>query len=85
VLYRAAARAQGCEILPQHLALEARRPGLRRVRDLRAFDARSLLESHAGNVSAAARAASMPRTSFRALLVRGELQASRSSAASGKG
>lgn len=86
VLYRAAARAQGRDILPQDLALEARRPGLRRVRDQRVFDARSLLESHAGNVSAAARAASMPRTSFRALLMRGELQASRSGAGGlGKG
>lgn len=77
VLYRAAARAQGREILPQHLALAVPRPGLRRVRDLRSFDAQALLDSHSGNVSAAARAACMPRSSFRALLVRGELQASR--------
>jgi DNA-binding NtrC family response regulator len=77
VLYRAAARAQGREILPQHLALAPPRPGLRRVRDLRSFDARALLESHSGNVSAAARAACMPRSSFRALLVKGELAASR--------
>lgn len=75
VLYRAAALATGREILAQHLVLSVKLPGLRRVRDVAAFDAKALLESHAGNVSAAARAAHMPRTTFRALLVKSELGA----------
>jgi DNA-binding NtrC family response regulator len=81
VLYRAAALAPGREILAQHLALSVRAPGPRRVRDVAGLDAKALLESHAGNVSAAARAAHMPRTTFRALLVKSELgaQASRAS------
>jgi DNA-binding NtrC family response regulator len=73
VLYRAATQAGGREILPQHLALSVRLPGPRSVRDVGQFDARALLESHAGNVSAAARAARMPRTTFRALLNKNEL------------
>jgi DNA-binding NtrC family response regulator len=75
VLYRAAAQANGREISAQHLALSVRLPGPRRVRDIGRFDARALLESHDGNVSAAARAACMPRTTFRALLLRDELGA----------
>lgn len=72
VLYRAAALASGREILAQHLALSVRPPGPRRVRDIGQFDALALLESHAGNVSAAARAARLPRTTFRALLNKSE-------------
>jgi DNA-binding NtrC family response regulator len=68
VLYRAAAAASGREILPQHLILQAKSPGPRRVRDIGCFDAQALLDSHDGNVSAAARAARIPRTTFRALL-----------------
>jgi DNA-binding NtrC family response regulator len=79
VLYRAAAQASGREILAEHLALSVRLPGPRRVQDVGRFDARALLESHDGNVSAAARAARMPRTTFRALLMRSE----RGAAASG--
>jgi DNA-binding NtrC family response regulator len=70
VLYRAAAQASGPEISAQHLSLSIRLPGPRRVQDIGRFDARALLESHDGNVSAAARAARMPRTTFRALLGR---------------
>jgi hypothetical protein len=44
------------------------------VRDVGHFDAQALLLTHAGNVSAAARAASMPRTTFRSLLLKGDLQ-----------
>lgn len=73
VLYRAAALATGPEIMAQHLALSVRQVGPRRVRDVRQFDAEALLASHDGNVSAAARAARMPRTTFRALLTRSEL------------
>ncbi|HYP87448.1 MAG TPA: sigma 54-interacting transcriptional regulator [Polyangiaceae bacterium] len=76
VLYRAAALASGAEILAQHLALSAREVGPRRVRDCGGFDPQELLASHSGNVSAAARAARMPRTTFRALLLKGELEAS---------
>jgi DNA-binding NtrC family response regulator len=79
VLYRAAALASGTEILAQHLALSVRTPGPRRARqrlqDLARFDAKALLALHSGNVSAAARAAHMPRTTFRALLLRSELDA----------
>jgi DNA-binding NtrC family response regulator len=79
VLYRAAAQADGREILAQHLALSVRLPGPRRVQDIGRFDAQALLESHDGNVSAAARAARIPRTTFRALLIRSD----RGAAASG--
>jgi len=76
VLYRAAASASGAEILAQHLAVNARYVGPRRARGVGAFDAQALLASHAGNVSAAARAARIPRTTFRALLLKNELDAS---------
>jgi DNA-binding NtrC family response regulator len=72
VLYRAAALASGREILPQHLALSVRLPGPRRVQDIARFDAQALLETHDGNVSAAARAARMPRSTFRSLLLRSD-------------
>jgi transcriptional regulator of acetoin/glycerol metabolism len=75
VLYRAAALASGREILPQHLSLSARFAGPKRVRDIAQLDLQALLASHAGNVSAAARAASIPRTTFRSLLLKGELRA----------
>jgi DNA-binding NtrC family response regulator len=78
VLYRAAALAPGRDVHAQHLVLSSRGPGLRRVRDVGGFDARALLESHAGNVSAAARAARMPRTTFRALLLKGPPRGERS-------
>jgi DNA-binding NtrC family response regulator len=73
VLYRAAALASGNDILPQHLSLSMREVGPRRIRDCGHFDPQALLESHAGNVSAAARAARIPRTTFRALLLKNEL------------
>ena len=72
-LYRAAALATGPQILSQHLAFGQRLVGPRRVRDIANFDAQALLQSHEGNVSAAARAACMPRTTFRTLLLKGEL------------
>lgn len=82
-LYRAAALATGHQILAQHLAFGLRPVGPRRVRDIGNFDAQALLQSHEGNVSAAARAARMPRTTFRALLMKGELtQAARQRGAS---
>jgi DNA-binding NtrC family response regulator len=78
VLYRAAALASGREILAQHLALSVRAATPRLVRDAAGLDARALLARHSGNVSAAARAAHMPRTTFRALLVKSELGAATS-------
>jgi DNA-binding NtrC family response regulator len=74
VLYRAASLATGDEILPQHLSLGEREAGPRRVQDIGRFDPRALLAKHEGNVSAAARAAQMPRTTFRALLLKAELR-----------
>ncbi len=76
VLYRAAALASGAQIQAQHLALSVREVGPRRVRDIGRFDPQALLASHAGNVSAAARAARIPRTTFRALLIKRELEES---------
>ena len=74
VLYRAAALASGAQILAHHLSLSVRDAGPRRVRDSGRFDPQALLASHAGNVSAAARAARLPRTTFRALLLKRELE-----------
>ena len=83
-LYRGAALANGPQISAQHLAFAGRDGGPRRVRDVGSFDPKALLESHEGNVSAAARAARLPRTTFRALLVKNELtQSTRRSGASG--
>ena len=76
VLYRAAALASGPEILAQHLSLRATEVGPRRALPRPNVDVQALLASHAGNVSAAARAAGVPRTTFRALLLRNELEAS---------
>jgi len=67
-LYRAAALASGNQILAQHLSFGQREAGPRRVRDVGCFDAQALLASHEGNISAAARAARLPRTTFRTLL-----------------
>lgn len=77
VLYRAASLATGTQILPQHLALSVRDVGPRRVRDVGQMDPQALLASYSGNISAAARAAQLPRTTFRALLLKSELSSSR--------
>lgn len=71
-LYRAAALASGNQILAQHLSFDGREVGPRRVRDIGRFDAKELLANHEGNISAAARAARLPRTTFRALLLKNE-------------
>lgn len=74
VLYRAAARAEGDTIEPEHLDLSAEEPS-RAVVQLDGRKARQLLDEH-GSISAAARAAGIPRTTFRSLLERsGYLQA----------
>ncbi len=85
VLYRAAALASGAQILAQHLALSVRDVGPRRVRDSGRFDPQALLATHDGNVSAAARAARMPRTTFRALLLKRELEDSTRRTGSSRG
>ncbi len=67
VLYRAAALFPGEVIEPGHLEVPCDRP--RRARSLEARVARQLLQKH-GSVSAAARAAGVPRTTFRSVLER---------------
>ena len=80
VLYRAASASNDAEILPAHLTLHAREAGPSGVRDVGQMDPRALLARHSGNISAAARAARLPRTTFRALLTRCELSSSRKQA-----
>ena len=74
VLYRAAMLAKGPEIHACHVELpEMQAPasvGPRRG----AASARELLAEHAGNVSAAARAAGVPRSTFRSWLGRADVQ-----------
>jgi len=57
VLYRAAATSPGREIRPEHLELQPPRSAHRPMQSLSVEDAATLLRRHAGNVSAAARAA----------------------------
>ena len=70
VLYRAAMRAPGEDIQELHVELpEARAAAPKSAREApeRAFE---LLEAHGGNVSAAARAAGVPRSTYRSWLAR---------------
>ncbi len=70
VLYRAAVVAEGVTIEPRHVDLPARnRVGSKRT-SVSPAQARELLEDNGGNISAAARAARVPRTTFRAWLER---------------
>jgi DNA-binding NtrC family response regulator len=66
VLYRAAATSPGSEIRPEHLELHPPRSAHRPMQSLSVEDAATLLRRHAGNVSAAARAAGVARSTFRA-------------------
>jgi transposase-like protein len=70
VLYRSAVAAPGAEIDASHVALpedaRGQAPAMRRAPER----AEELLAEHRGNVSAAARAAGVPRSTFRAWLVR---------------
>lgn len=70
VLYRAAARAPGPEIDAVYVSIPAPRvkAGPAKAYAVRKEDAVELLQRHNGNVSAAARAARVPRTTFRAWL-----------------
>ena len=69
VLYRAAARADGHWIEARHLDFGARGQP-RRATMLSAADALRLVERYDGNVSAAARAVSVPRSTLRSWLAR---------------
>ena len=63
ILYRAAMSAPGRELEAEHLSLPAEEAPRPRTGPA---EARALLEHHGGNVSAAARAAGVPRSTFRA-------------------
>lgn len=65
VLYRAAMRSPDLEIRAEHLVLPASGPSVARANPRQAHE---LLEQHRGNASAAARAAGVPRSTFRAWL-----------------
>lgn len=68
VLYRAAVCAEGREIDARQIDIRRPQSVAGRSAQLAASDVRALLERHRGNVSAAARAARVPRSTFRAWL-----------------
>lgn len=70
VLYRAAAAAPGVEIDVRHVTLALALPTRKKPRALEAEEAQALLNEHGGNVSASARAAGVPRSTFRSWLER---------------
>ncbi|MGC4089572.1 MAG: sigma 54-interacting transcriptional regulator [Polyangiaceae bacterium] len=70
VLYRAAMLSPERDIQSEHVRLGSGRPPPRTA-SLGAEEAQSLLSEHAGNISRAARAAGVPRSTFRAWLARG--------------
>jgi transcriptional regulator with GAF, ATPase, and Fis domain len=69
IIYRAAASTQGREIRPEDVESALPRSYPARAEDS-ALDARRVLEAHRGNVSAAARSARVPRSTFRSWLKR---------------
>ncbi len=70
VLYRAAMASPDAEIRAVHLEIPSQEP--RRNAPLVVRDARRLLEEHGNNVSRAARAAGVPRSTFRSWLSRAD-------------
>lgn len=71
VLYRAAMSAGAeVEIRAEHISMGGGPIAPQRALALGPDDARALLEEHAGNVSSAARAAGVPRSTFRSWLAR---------------
>ena len=70
VLYRSSVAAPSPEILAAHVTLPERRPVAAPAVRLGQNDAHTLLARSGGNVSRAARAAGVPRTTFRAWLAR---------------
>ncbi len=76
VLYRAAVSSEGKPVIDlKDVEGALPKPGVRRRGGLSCRDARRLLEEYGGNVSAAARAAKVPRTTFRSWLRRSEREA----------
>ena len=69
VLYRAASSCDGLLIDAAHVDRALPRDVRPARRSLTSHQARQLLDLHQGNVSAAARAARVPRTTFRAILL----------------
>jgi DNA-binding NtrC family response regulator len=69
IVYRAAASSHGREIQPEDIEAALPRTYPTRAEDA-ALDARRVLEAHQGNVSAAARSARVPRSTFRSWLKR---------------
>lgn len=69
ILYRAAMASPEREIASQHVQV-GRAKTLPRVASLGSDDAKMLLDQHQGNVSRAARAAGVPRSTFRSWLGR---------------
>jgi DNA-binding NtrC family response regulator len=65
VLYRAAVSSEAVEIDTEHVAGALTSPSKARPRALSRVEALALLEEHRGNASAAARAAGVPRSTFR--------------------
>src|SRR5690606_28597860 len=72
VLYRAALRAPSECISPEHLVLAHIKRPRREFAVLTPAEAHQLYELHGRNKSAAARAAAVPRSTFRGWLERGE-------------
>lgn len=71
VLYRAAATTGSAQFIDlQHIEQALPRPGARKRCGMSRQQAKQLLEQHDGNVSAAARSARVPRTTFRTWLRR---------------
>jgi DNA-binding NtrC family response regulator len=70
VLYRAALASRGALLEPQHLKLERTLAPRTRVSVVSPGEARELYERHGWNISAAARAARVPRSTFRGWLDR---------------
>jgi hypothetical protein len=70
-LYRAAVATEGDEIAGTEMDAALLRPSKARPRALSAPEATALLDEHEGNVSAASRAAGVPRSTFRSWLERG--------------
>jgi DNA-binding NtrC family response regulator len=79
VLYRAAVDSNGDRIEAFHIVLPTRSARSRVRAVTEPIDAVSLLKAHAGNVSAAARTARVPRSTFRSWLDRARVGGPRSS------
>lgn len=70
VLYRAAAACSARELDARHIEEALVAPHKAKTRALSSTEARSLLDDQSGNVSAASRAAGVPRSTFRSWLAK---------------